>query len=262
MQLEADRRIVLRKIARFKKELANLERQRSIRRKQRESVPVPGAAIVGYTNAGKSSLLNALTGSEVGVEDKLFATLDATTRRLVVPNGQDLLLTDTVGFIRKLPHDLVDAFKSTLEEAVVADFLVVVLDAGDEAVVHHYETTKQVLEEIGAAEKETILVLNKIDSVHDHERLEWLLDRFPSASMISAKTGQGLDELTVRIRAMEYARSPLTKIVLPAARHDLAALVHRTGRIVAEQYVNDSIVLTAQLPAKTLGQLKPYVETP
>lgn len=261
MQLEVDRRIVLRKISRFKRELAILGRQRALRRSQRESVPVPTAAIVGYTNAGKSSLLNALTGADVGVEDKLFATLDATTRKLSISNGQDLLLTDTVGFIRKLPHDLVDAFKSTLEEAAVSDFLILVLDANDPAIEHQYETTLTVIEEIGAADRPRIVVLNKIDAVNDTETEARISHLFPDAHRISAKTGAGLDELTGMLRSLEYERDPVTSFALPASRHDLAALIHRTGRIVGETYEDDRILVTAQVPEKTRGKLKSYIVT-
>ena len=262
MQLEADRRIVLRKISRFKRELKELAEQRALRRSRRESVPVPSAAIVGYTNAGKSSLLNALTGASVDVADELFKTLDSTTRNLSVPNGQDILLTDTVGFIRKLPHDLVDAFKSTLEEAALSDFLIVLLDASDASIDNQFETTQDVLQEIGAGEKPSLIVLNKCDRITTPSRLADLEARYPDSVMVSAKTGLGLDELITRIRTIEYAQSPVTRFVLPASRHDLAALVHRTGRIVAESYEGDSIVLTAQVPERTIGQLRSFVATP
>ena len=259
MQLEVDRRIVLRKIARFKRELKTLQRQRSLRRNRRQSIPIPTAAIVGYTNAGKSSLLNALTGAGVGVEDKLFATLDPTTRRLSIQNGHDMLLSDTVGFIRKLPHDLVEAFQSTLEESVTADFLVIVLDASDTAISEQYKTTMEVLDEIGASGKPTLMLLNKCDLLTTSEARESLVDRYPGALFVSALTGAGLSEIAARLSTMEYERLPLTRVVLPATRHDLAALVHRTGRIVDEQYIDDEIVITAQLPDTTLGRLKTYI---
>ncbi|MEW5814613.1 MAG: GTPase HflX, partial [Spirochaetota bacterium] len=155
-QLEVDRRIVLRKIDRMKKELAKVHLQRALRRKQREKFDLPTASFVGYTNAGKSSLLNRLSDSKVLVEDKLFATLDPTTRRIELDNGQNLLLTDTVGFIRKLPHDLIDAFKSTLEEVVLSDFLILVLDASSPEITEHYTTTMAVLRELEAADKPII----------------------------------------------------------------------------------------------------------
>ncbi|MFW6344260.1 MAG: GTPase HflX, partial [Sediminispirochaetaceae bacterium] len=144
-QLENDRRVVLKKITKLKRELAKLESQREVRRKQRMGVPLPTGAIVGYTNAGKSSLLNALTDASVTVGNRLFATLDPSTKKMALPGGAEILLTDTVGFIRKLPHDLVDAFHSTLEEAVLADFLVHVVDASNSEALHHIETTKEVL---------------------------------------------------------------------------------------------------------------------
>lgn len=258
MQLEVDRRIVLRKIARFKRELTELARQRALRRSRRESIPVPDAAIVGYTNAGKSSLLNALTGANVEVADELFKTLDATTRRLAIPNGLDLLLTDTVGFIRKLPHDLVDAFKSTLEEARLADFLIIVLDVSDPACAHHYQTTLSVLRDIGAETDSSIIVLNKCDLVGESESGD-ARQRYPEAILTSSKRGIGLDELKSRLRARLHSSMAITRFVLPEARHDLAAMIHRSGRIVEEVYENGSIILTAQVSELTQGRLRKYV---
>ncbi len=258
MQLESDRRIVLEKIHRFKKELAALHEQRATRRKRRQSVPVPSAAIVGYTNAGKSSLLNRLTGAHAGVENKLFATLDPTTRVLSIRNGQDMLLTDTVGFIRKLPHDLVDAFKSTLEETTLSDFLINVLDGSDSEVERHDETTREVLASLGLQEKPIVRVLNKSDLVHDPERRAELSTTFPDAHFVSARTGEGIDPLIQQLKRFEYDSAPTQTFILPNSRHDLAALIHRTGRILSKEYVDDSIVLMAQVPPKTAGKLESY----
>ena len=166
-QIEIDRRLIQHEIDGAKAELAEVRKQRATRRKTRQRIPIPNAAIVGYTNAGKSSLLNKLTGSGVLAEDKLFATLDTTTRRVKLPNGHPLLLTDTVGFVRKLPHKLVESFKATLEEAVLSDFLIHVVDASHPEAEKFYETTLEVLKELGAEDKRIITVFNKIDLVKD-----------------------------------------------------------------------------------------------
>src|SRR5690606_15210350 len=162
-QLEQDRRIVNDRITRLKRELVDVRKQRGVQRQKRQRVPVPTAAIVGYTNAGKSSLLNALTGANVMAEDKLFATLDPTTRQLMLHGNQKLLVTDTVGFIRRLPHRLVEAFKATLEEAIIADFLIHVLDVTAPNLAAHHETTLSVLKELGAEDKRILTLFNKSD---------------------------------------------------------------------------------------------------
>jgi GTP-binding protein HflX len=205
-RLETDRRQIERRIQRLQKELEELRKQRQLRRRQRERQGLPVCAIVGYTNAGKSSLLNALTGANVPVGDKLFATLDATTRRFEPEPGMAALLTDTVGFIRRLPHSLIKAFRSTLEEAALAELLIHVLDAAEPDIESFFETTLSVLRELGAEDIPMITVLNKIDRVtalpstaESALRIEDLLLRFPESVALSAKNGTGLDELKKRI---------------------------------------------------------------
>jgi GTP-binding protein HflX len=201
-KLETDRRKVQQQIQKLEKELEEIKKQRQTRRKQRERQGMPVCAIVGYTNAGKSSLLQALTGADVLVEDKLFATLDTTTKRLETEPGFTVLVTDTVGFIRRLPHSLIKAFRSTLEEAARSDLLIHVLDASEQEIDNFYNTTLMVLEELGAKNIPMITVLNKIDcledaavSGHGNVELESLRVRFPESIAVSAKYKTGLEEL-------------------------------------------------------------------
>ncbi|MDR2784371.1 MAG: GTPase HflX [Treponema sp.] len=197
-RLETDRRYVISRIRQLERELEEVRKQRAVQRRKREKAAVPVCALVGYTNAGKSSLLNALTGADAFVEDKLFATLDPTSRRLETGDGRRLILTDTVGFIRRLPHALVDAFRSTLEEASGADMLVHVLDISDAEASGYYETTMTVLRELGADKLPMITALNKSDRLSPEE-LEAALLRHPGGIAISAKTGAGLDGLKRRL---------------------------------------------------------------
>jgi GTP-binding protein HflX len=186
-QLEQDRRVVRNRISHIKEELAQVVRQRGVQRTRRVRVPLPTASIVGYTNAGKSSLLNKLTGSAVLAEDKLFATLDPTTRQLVLPGNQKLLLTDTVGFIRRLPHGLVEAFKATLEEVLVADFLIHVVDITSPHFEKHRETTLSVLAELGAGDRPVVNVFNKVD-LADAIEIRTARRAVPDALFVSART--------------------------------------------------------------------------
>jgi GTP-binding protein HflX len=202
-QLEQDKRKIRLQIDRLKRELVAVRSSRATQRKDRKRAPVPNAAIVGYTNVGKSSLLRRLTGADVLIENKLFATLDTTTRKIALPNKQPLLLTDTVGFVRKLPHQLVEAFNATLEEAALSDFLIHVLDASQPEVMEFYNTTMKVLTDLGANTKQMLVVFNKVDKVSDPSALFALRRHFPDAVSVSAKTGEGMDDLVgahLRIR--------------------------------------------------------------
>jgi len=198
-RLETDRREIQKRIHKLEKEIENVAKQRQVQRRQRERQGTPVCAIVGYTNAGKSSLFNTLSGAAVLVEDKLFATLDATTRRFEPAPGMEALLTDTVGFIRRLPHNLIKAFRSTLEEAAHANLLIHVLDASDPNIENCFTTTVSVLQEMNAGEIPVITVLNKTDLLADAAQTDALLSRFNQSLGISAKTGKGLDELKLRI---------------------------------------------------------------
>ena len=253
-QLEIDRRLVRKRIDNVKAELDEVRSQRATQRKQRERVPVPHAAIVGYTNAGKSSLLKALTGADVFVEDKLFATLDPTTRRIDLPDGQPLLLTDTVGFVRKLPHRLVESFKATLEEAILSDFLVHLLDASQPEIFTFHRTTLDVLAELGARDKPMLTVFNKIDLLPDRDALNPLRRHFPGALFISTRTGEGLDELLHHMAGQLASRSERLELLLPPDRGDLLGLLHKHGQVLATEYTEDGGTrVRAILPSKSVG---------
>ncbi|WP_028972779.1 GTPase HflX [Spirochaeta cellobiosiphila] len=258
-QLEIDRRIVLRKMDALKKELIKVQSSRAIQRKKRKARPVPTASIVGYTNAGKSSLLNTLTDSEVLAEDKLFATLDPTTRKVKLPLGQELLVTDTVGFIRKLPHSLVEAFKSTLEETVMADFLVHVLDGSNPEVLDHYKATMAVLGELGVNDKPTITVFNKLDKFQDdliHKQM--LQNEFPDALFISLHERLGLEEL---VKALEQKLShtfQTEEYLFPHTRHDLVSLLHREAQILETEYLEAGTKVIAKVPIHLAAKLENY----
>ena len=260
-QLETDRRLVRKRIDHIKAELVAVRSQRATQRKGRQRAPVPQAAIVGYTNAGKSSLLRALTGANVLVENKLFATLDPTTRQIELPGGQRLLITDTVGFVRNLPHRIVEAFKATLEEAVVSDFLVHVLDATAPEVFAFAQTTREVLEELGAGEKPTLTVFNKVDLLPpDRDTLNGLRRHFPDALFVSTKTGEGLEALLAACADQLRDRVARVELFLPPERGDLLAELHRHGHVIATESdaVTGALHVHATLPPKFLPPFEPF----
>ena len=247
-QIEADRRIVQQRISHLRKELKEVRQHRKVERKSRDRNAVPHAAIVGYTNAGKSSLLNTLCDSKVLVEDKLFATLDPTTRKIVLPNRQELLLTDTVGFIRKLPHNLVEAFKSTLEEATLADFLILVLDATSPQVEDHWETTLSVLDELGAGQKDMAVVFNKMDLHPDPVKVARLRHIVPDGIFISAKTGKGFENLQAALMKLATSGREIIKLKIPPERHDVASLAYARGKVLDSGYEdNGNLLLTVNI---------------
>ncbi len=261
-QLEQDKRKIRLQIDRLKRELEQVRGARATQRKDRKRAPVPNAAIVGYTNVGKSSLLRRLTGAEVFIEDKLFATLDTTTRKIALPNKQPLLLTDTVGFVRNLPHQLVEAFKATLEEAALADFLIHLLDASQEEVMEFYNTTMRVLAELGAETKQMLVVFNKIDKVSEPHVLPALRRHFPEAVFVSVQTGEGMDELIARISEF-VARGTITvELRLPSARADLLARLHRDGTVRDVQYEHDFTRVAATIPTRSLEIFAPFLPLP
>lgn len=257
-QIEVDRRMANVRIDRARRELEEVRKQRATQRKEREKQETPHGAIVGYTNAGKSTLLNKLSDSDVMAKDMLFATLDTTTRKIELPDGQPLLITDTVGFVRNLPHRLVEAFKATLEEAVLADFLIHVLDATSPEIERFHETTLKVLGELGAVDKRTITVLNKIDLVTDPDRLAELRRLYPEALMISAASGQGLDVLLQKCSEVLADRVRRKRYRIPQRRADLLGMLHRDAKVLSTDYEENDILVTAVVPAAIAGRLEEF----
>ena len=257
-QLELDQRMVRTQITRVKRELESVIQHRHVQRKKRMTVPVPTCAIVGYTNAGKSSLLNKLTNSDILAEDKLFATLDPTSRRCPLPSGQPLVITDTVGFVRNLPHRLVDAFKATLEEAVVSNFLVHVLDINSPEIEAHAETTLSVLRGLGADEKNIITVFNKVDDLWDEDTRLSLSFRYPDAYFVSAHSGEGISALLERMEAIVESDFSQLRLLIPHDRYDLVARLHREGGVRKEEARDNGIYIVGSVPERMLTTLQPY----
>ena len=256
-QLESDRRHMKRRIDALEAQLAAIESTRATMRAARDRSGIPKVAIVGYTNAGKSTLLNYLTHAGVLSEDKLFATLDPTTRRLDLPEGESLLLTDTVGFIRKLPHHLIKAFRSTLEEAAYADILLVLIDASDTEGEAHLAVTEQLLEELGAAGKPILYVFNKCDLVPD---LVAAANTRENAVYISASSGAGVDELLSRLLAIVRQTKRRVRLRFPYTAQGRVSAVYHYGTVENIAYEEDGVVLDAILDQRGLGAFADYWE--
>ena len=254
-QLELDQRQIREKIASIKHDLAEVELNRETQRKQRDKQP--SCALVGYTNAGKSSLLNALTGADVFVENKLFATLDPITRKLPLNDSAGVLITDTVGFISNLPHHLVDAFKSTLEEACDADLLLLVLDASDENAMFQYETVCDVLDDIGASDNPRLILLNKIDKGDEKGTLTALRHKFPDAICVSAKDQTGFLELKDKIYEMIYG--DIAEYIIPITQTILINELRKNGCIQREEWLDDGVHITARATGRLLALASPYL---
>ena len=252
-QLEVDRRRVRTRIGQLHRRLRDVERTRGLHRHERAAVPFPTVALVGYTNSGKSTLMNRLTQAGVLVEDRLFATLDPTVRRLRLPEGLTVLLADTVGFIHKLPHQLVDAFKSTLEEVRAADLLLHVIDVAQSTWPEQAQVVEAVLEEIGAGDRAVIRVFNKKDLLAAGSPPP---ATGPDAVSISARTGKDVAALLAAIEARLTVGLERVRCALPSGRGDVLAWLRRVGRVIEEYYRDGVVMVTALVPPKVAGQLR------
>jgi len=255
-KLEVDRRRVRKRLRTLREQVEQIEKRRSIERRHRQQAGMPVVALVGYTNAGKSTLLNVLSGADAFVEDLLFATLDPMIRRVSLPDGREFLLIDTVGFIRNLPHQLIAAFKATLEEVFEADVLIHLVDASHPQMTDQIEAARRVLAELGCADKPTIMAFNKVDLIDDRSRLNERIEREPNGIAISAHTGESLDEL-LRLVAerLEQQLVPI-ELTIPWTAQDLLSEVHARGRVLAEGFEENGVALTARVPEDIAHRLK------
>ena len=267
-QLEVDRRRVQERIARLERELESVRKTRTVQREGRKRHQWPVAAVVGYTNAGKSTLLNLLTGADLVAEDKLFATLDPTTRSFVLPNKQRVLLTDTVGFLRKLPHTLIESFKATLEEVHEADLLIHVVDLSHARVDEQMAAVDSVIKELDAFGKQTLIVFNKIDNLDppspgygaagNRELAKAYVQRFPGSVAISARTGEGVGEL-VQVLQDALAQWRLrSRFRIPASESALVAEIHRVGHVLELKYEGNEAMIVAHVPPELAQKLERY----
>lgn len=247
-QIEIDRRIIKKQINKLQAELKEVVQHRQTQRRARERKAIPTFAIIGYTNAGKSSLMNALTESDVLVEDKLFATLDTTTRQYTLPNGQKILLIDTVGFIRKIPHLLVAAFKSTLEEAFQADVLLHLIDASDKQAPQQAATTLEVLKELKVPKRPMITVLNKVDQCNPPAMIHRMKFKYPKTVVISAVTKEGFDQLLEAMIKEIHALRKIIHLRIPQSQFALVSEVLREGKVISCEYEENDIVMEAEIP--------------
>ena len=256
-QLEVDRRRVQERIARLERELESVRRTRAVQRQGRKR---PVAAVVGYTNAGKSTLLNLLTGADVVAADKLFATLDPTTRSFTLPNKQRVLLTDTVGFLRKLPHTLIESFKATLEEVSEADLLIHVVDLSHPRVDEQMEAVDKVIKELDAFGKQTLIVFNKIDNLANRELAEAYVSRFHNSVAISARTGEGVSKLVSALQEALSSWRLRLQFRLPAKESALMAEIHRVGHVLELRYEDENALIVAHVPPHLEAKLAPFSE--
>lgn len=258
-QLESDRRLIRRRITQLRKELEEVREHRQRYRQRRREAAIPTVALVGYTNAGKSTLLNTLSGAGVLVEDKLFATLDPTTRRVKLPGGREVLFTDTVGFIHKLPTMLVAAFRATLEEISEADLLIHVVDITSPAVIGQCRAVAKVLKEVGADHIPIITALNKIDKLESPAAVQEMLQQFPNSAGISALTGEGIDRLLELVDRTLTQQMIDVVVRIPFSAGELVSLFHRFGSIEKEKHTPEGVEIVGQLPVDLAGRFAPYM---
>jgi GTP-binding protein HflX len=261
-KLEIDRQHIKRRITKLRKDLKDLSRTRDVKRSSRERSGIPQIAIAGYTNAGKSTLMNALTGSDVVVADQLFATLDPTVRRIELPSGRAATLSDTVGFVSKLPHDLVEAFRSTLEEVARATLVLHVADVASPELMQQIEAVRTVLHEIGASAVPEVLALNKVDLLSDLER-ERVANRFGDRGVpISSVTGEGLEELMLRIEDT-LPRFPLeVTLLVPYGREEVTALLHREAEVLSEEAGESGVLVRARVGERVHAAVRELTHEP
>jgi GTP-binding protein HflX len=259
-QLEVDRRRILRRVTKLEHDLARLASTRATQRKARKRREIPQVALVGYTNAGKSTLLNRLTKAGVLVQNQLFSTLDPTVRRLHLPGGETVVLSDTVGFVRRLPHQLVEAFRSTLEEVVDADLLLHVVDASAPDNEARIEAVNAVLREIGADSVPVLLAWNKSD-LADPDDVKLALAAHPGSVAISAATGEGVSELLASVGDRLRALATVTEFVVPYDRGDILAALHRAGEVLVEVHDDDGTRVRARLPQAAAGRFSEFAIT-
>ena len=252
-QIEIDRRLIRTRISKLKKELIKIDQERIIQSRGRQKFF--RAALVGYTNAGKSTLMNALSDADVYVQDQLFATLDTTIRQVDINDSHKILLSDTVGFVRKLPHDLVASFRSTLKEVVDADLLLLVLDASSPQVLDHYNTIKNVLEEIAAGDKRNLIVLNKIDLVEDMQVLNQLKQSFPDAVMISALDKLRLDELLKSIQSIMDESFQTVEVDIPFTDGKTISEIQDDMDVLHREYYNEGVRMTIKGPSRKIQKI-------
>lgn len=261
-KIELDRRLIRERIIEIQKELEEVRKSRARQRVSRRKLPFPSAALVGYTSAGKSTLLNLLSGSDVLADRMLFSTLDPTTRKVVLPDGRAILLTDTVGFIRNLPHDLVAAFRATLEETIEADFLIHVVDASSPEADRHRDTVIETLEQLGAGDKPILTIFNKADLVEDRESLQKLVEQVPNSVYLSAQKAEGLPALMERVTATIKTLIVELNLKIPYSRSDVAAQCHEFGVVHSCEYLEDGIYLKAEVAKSMAGPLSAFDATP
>ena len=258
-QLEVDRRKVRERIDRIQRDLELVMRHRSVQRTGRKRNQWPLGSLVGYTNAGKSTLFNAITGASTLTEDKLFATLDPMTRRLRLPTNQNVLLSDTVGFIRKLPHDLVDAFKATLEEVIEADLLLHVVDISSPQAQEQIEAVNVVLDELDVADKPTLMVFNKIDRVTAPGLAKRFTDQYPNSIVVSARSGEGFDAFMSELGKQLRPVREMLELSIPHSQPEVIAQLHEVGQVLERDYDSAEALFKALIPPSHRAQFEPFI---